>query len=302
MTRWTKAGAYRLVASGGKDPLAPQPRDAIVEPLNVGESSAQHDHIRIEKIDDAGEGARHASFVARQRLCRGGITFSGARHDVARLAGQTGAARVFAFEPGPRQEGLDAAVLPAVARRPWSLLIARPRQRVVAPLPRDRIRPGEDTAVHGDAAAGAGPDDHAEDHVGARSRAVRGFRHGETVGVVGDAYVTAQAVPQVIEERLADQPDGVGVLDEPGRRRECAGNADADRRRPAGVAFERSDQRGDRTDGSGVIVAGGVETQARDLATAIDRNAFDFRPAQIDSDAKRHLVEELSRSLISSRA
>ncbi len=79
--------------------------------------------------------------------------------------------RRVAREAGPGEERLDAAVLPAVARRRrGALLVGHPGKRVVAPLAGDLVGAVVDLAVDDDAAADAGAEDDAEDGVVALRR------------------------------------------------------------------------------------------------------------------------------------
>ena len=68
------------------------------------------------------------------------------------------------------------------------LVVARPRQGVVAPLAGDAVRPDEHAPVDGDAGAGAGAEDHRPDHGRAGAGAVDGLGQGEAVGVVLHAH------------------------------------------------------------------------------------------------------------------
>ncbi len=97
--------------------------------------------------------------------------------------------------------------------------------------PAMRLRPGDHPPVHHDPGAAAGADDDAEHRPRARARAVRRLRQGEAVGVVLDPHRAAERLGQVPVQRVAVQADGVGVLHQPGRRADHAGDADADRDR-----------------------------------------------------------------------
>ena len=137
------------------------------------------------------------------------------------------------MQPGPA----------AVARRPGPLVVARPRQRVVAPLAGDGVRSRDQALMHDDAAAGAGADDHAEHRRRARRRAVGGLREREAVGVVRDAHRPAERGAEIGAEAPPVEPRRVRVLDQPGGRRDGAGHADADRAPARHVALEPRHQR-----------------------------------------------------------
>ena len=161
--------------------------------------------------------------------CGRATTTSSLRH------GSPSAARVVRSQPRPGQKRLDAAALAAVARRPGPLVVVRPRQRVVAPLARDRVRrrstrrPSTTTpppvpvpritpkTTRAPAAAPSTASDTARQFASLASRTSRCRRRSRSC-----------------LERPAVQPRRVGVLDESGRRRNRAGHADADRARRAG--------------------------------------------------------------------
>src|SRR5690349_7154821 len=109
---------------------------------------------------------------------------------------------MIALEGGPRQERLDAAAPAAIALRAGTLVVARPGQRVVAPLAGDAVTAVEHRAVDHDAAADARAQDDAEHHAGACSGAVLRLGDGEAVGVVAHANPAANARLDVSLERL----------------------------------------------------------------------------------------------------
>ena len=92
----------------------------------------------------------------------------------------------------------------------------------------------------------------AKDHLRASAGAIGRLGDREAVRVVGNPQRTPKPRFKVLLQRLADQPRGVGVLDEAGRRGDRARNADAHRRTSPGFGirdsgfdgplFERSDQ------------------------------------------------------------
>ncbi len=187
--------------------------------------------------------------------------------------------------PGPGQERLDAARLAAVAGRPRPLALARPRQRVVAPLAGDRVRPGQHLAVHHHAAARARPHDHAEDDARSRRRAVGRLGEREAVRVVREAHRPSEKAGEVAVEGLADQPGGVRVLDEAGGGREGARHPDADAAPTAGLRFEVADEAGHRLERRRVVVAGGRHPAPGELRPVVaERHALDLRAAEVEPD------------------
>ena len=106
----------------------------------------------------------------------------------------------------------------------------RPRQRVVAPLPRDRVGARHHATVHHKPAANARAEDHAEHYGQARRRAVGGFRQREAIGIVREPHRTAEPRGQILRQRTAVQPCRVGVLDEARGGRNHARHADPDSR------------------------------------------------------------------------
>jgi hypothetical protein len=75
---------------------------------------------------------------------------------------------------------------------PRSLVVARPRQWVVAPFSGDGMCAGEQATVDDDASAHPGADDDPEDHLAARAGAVGGLGQDEAVGVVGHAHFAVE--------------------------------------------------------------------------------------------------------------
>ena len=92
-----------------------------------------------------------------------------------------------ALQPRATDVGLDATALAAEAQVA-GLVVARPRQGVVAPLAGQPVGPVQEMAVHDDAGADSSAQDGGEHHVGASARAVGGLRQGEAIGVVGHAH------------------------------------------------------------------------------------------------------------------
>src|SRR4051812_31913509 len=90
-------------------------------------------------------------------------------------------------QPGAAQEGLDAAVAPAVAGRPRALLVGWPGQGVVPPLAADRVATVQDVLLHHYPSADAGAKDHPEHDRSARACTVDSLGEREAIRVVLDA-------------------------------------------------------------------------------------------------------------------
>ena len=183
------------------------------------------------------------------------------------------------------EPGFDAAFVAAVTVTSGILIGCWPGQGVVAPFAGDGVDADERGAAHIHPAAGAGTDDHAEDHFGALCRAVGGLGDHEAVGVVFDFDLAIQLLLQIVEQRLADQPGGIGVLDPAAGRGDGAGDADADAGGLAGLAFQLPDEIDDGFDGGGIVVARGVDALSGLFgALRVEQDAFDLGAAQIDPD------------------
>ena len=79
-----------------------------------------------------------------------------------------------------------------------------------------------------DAGADARAEDGGEHHLRPGGGAIGRLGHGQAVGVVLQPHGTAEGAREIAIQRAADEPRGVGVLDQAGGRRDGAGNADAD--------------------------------------------------------------------------
>ncbi len=193
---------------------------------------------------------------------------------------------IVARQRGPRQERLDAAAPPAVARRPRPLVVRHRRQRIVSPLARDRVRAGDDAAIQHEAAARAGADDDAEDRVSAGRGAIRRFRQREAVGVVGEPYRPAEQAREILAERLAVQPRRVRVFHEAGCGRDRSRDADANRAALARVLLDVVHEAHDRGQGGVVGVPRRGNAQAHALLAAVPNgDAFDLGAAEVDADS-----------------
>src|ERR1700730_9692233 len=104
------------------------------------------------------------------------------------------------------EKGLDASRPTAITSPPGRLLRRRPRELVVTPLARDRVRPDDEPPADSYAASHPGPENDAEDRLHRSCRTVGRFRQSKTVGVIGEAHRAAQLGLQVLLQRAADQP------------------------------------------------------------------------------------------------
>src|SRR6185312_4793839 len=94
----------------------------------------------------------------------------------------------------------------------------------------------------------------------------------------------AERLLQVRAEVLAVQPHGIGVADQPGARRDRAGNAHADAAAGSGLGLHRGHQVPDGLDG-GAVAAGVRHALAHeDVAGGVQRRRLDLGPAEIDAD------------------
>jgi len=109
-------------------------------------------------------------------------------------------------------EGRIARIADALPLSPVALV---PRERTSTEASRRSL---PSTVPHGDAAANACPQDHAEDDALAVACAVGGFRQRKAIGVVGDTDGTLQGFGDVDVEGLAVEPGRVRVLHQTARR------------------------------------------------------------------------------------
>ena len=73
-----EAGGDEAGCGSGRDhQWCPELRDLVVEPGQRREAAAEHDHVGIEQVDDAGEGCGEAAPVARERLQRDRVAVGG---------------------------------------------------------------------------------------------------------------------------------------------------------------------------------------------------------------------------------
>ena len=105
----------------GEDPAVPELWNASIETLYLGETAAEHDHVRVEEVDDRGESAGESVFVAMERVLARGVAGGGTLDDLLRreasslgyegvVTRSTGSASVNALvivrEARPREERL----------------------------------------------------------------------------------------------------------------------------------------------------------------------------------------------------
>src|SRR5215831_9649367 len=103
----------------------------------------------------------------------------GASRDVERVKRLAGHREMIALHTWTGKKGLDACRVPAEARWARPFVVARPGQRIVAPLAGDRVRSGEDVTACDDATTNAGSEDHAEHDLRAQASPVGRFRERE---------------------------------------------------------------------------------------------------------------------------
>ena len=220
-----------------------------------------------------------------------GVGVAGPRgaNDLLARAPSTGEKGEVALEAGAGQECLDTPVLPAVAlRRGRALLIRHPGERVVAPLAGDLVGSLVDALPDRDAAPYAGAENHAEHRVEAAARAVDRLGQREAVGVVGDAHRPGEPSLEVREEGPADEPGGVGVLDQSGGVADDAGNADAHGAGAPRFGLDLLDEARDRVEGAGVVVTWrGDPAPDGDGRVRVEADSFDLGAAQINADLHR---------------
>ena len=158
----------------------------------------------------------------------------------------------------------------------------------MAPLAGDAVGAFDEAALDRDAAADAGAQDRAEHHLGPGGRAVDRLGQGEAVGVVGETDLAAERGHDVAVERLAVEAGGVGVLDQPRRRRQRARHADPDRGLRAGLVLEAQDHVAHGADRRLVIGGGRLGAVAgRQAAGLVEHGPFDLRAAEVDADSHR---------------
>src|SRR5262249_19562519 len=180
-----------------------QVREHLVKVVQLGEATAQHDHVRIEDVDNMRQTASEAARVARERSLRMGVSTTRSRShrlSINALSRRPGVIGCQTWTGNPR---LDAAGAPAPAEGTGVLVDVRPRYRVVAPLAADSPRTiDEDPLTHKSATA-AGAEYDAEHTPLTGPGAVHRLGKGKAVGVIGQPHWTAQVCLEVTPERFA---------------------------------------------------------------------------------------------------
>jgi hypothetical protein len=129
MCRRQKTGAENI----GKNMWTAAGGQIAVKPLQVRQAATQHDHLRIEDVDDAGQRPSQAGFVTLQ----GGfaIRVAGFRigGDGGRVEGLPGMALMIGGQTGAGKIGFDTAGTTAVTGG-CRLITAGVSERVVSPF------------------------------------------------------------------------------------------------------------------------------------------------------------------------
>ena len=218
---------------------APQrSRHPRVEPGEVREAAAQHDHVRIEEVDDRRQRPREALLVASERRLaalrrrrrrarrwssrraprrwpRGG---RGKRRVPTGRSRRSPSARSSRPPPATRRRAARAGDCGPTLRRPRSgPPRTRPSTTTPPPVPVPRITP----KTTGAPCAGA----------------VARLGQGEAVRVVREAERAVEQALEILAERAAVEPDAVRVLHEAGGGRERPRHPDA---RPARARRSRA--------------------------------------------------------------
>ena len=125
----------------------------------------------------------------------------------------------------------------------------------------------------------------AQDHRRIRAGAVRGFGDGEAIGVVLDPDRRAQRLLDVLVERAAVEPGRVRVLDEAGRGRDRARDADADRAVAPELGLDAAHEIGGGPDAGIVVVLRRRDpAPGEGGAVLVERDRLDLGPAPVDAD------------------
>ncbi len=249
------------------------------------------------------ERAREPLLVARERRPRRRVARARPRRDDLRRVGSVAARRlrVIALEARAGQPRLDAPAPPAVARGPGTLVVARPRQRIVSPLAGDRVAArrarGPPTTMPPPT-----PVPRITPNTTARAppRAVDRLRQREAVRVVADAHRRAPSAPR---GRPANGRPLRHTEFEP-RRSPVARDSDpgvpmptvaAPARRPSAASASRTS--GAIASSVALVVAlrrGDAPAQAL-VAAGVERDDLDLGAAEVDAEAMtlRHGVVPL---------
>src|SRR5688572_12252939 len=149
----------------------------------------------------------------------------------------------------------------------------------MSPLAGNRVRPADDLSVDHDPTADPGAENHPEYHRRSLRRSIDRFGQGEAIRVVLQPDRPAERRFEVLRQRLADEPGGVGVLDQPGGARLGSWDADTDAALPD-LAHQGLHSRNRRP----VVAARRGDALAKDLAArCIERQRFYFRAAEVNA-------------------
>src|SRR5215468_2623370 len=177
---------------------------------------------------------------------------------------------------------------PAIAGWAGPFVVAHPGQLVVAPFAGDSIRAGQRPAADDDAGTYPGAEDGGEYDTCTSRCAIGRLGDGETVGVIMQPHRTAKRAREIAIQRSADEPRGVGVLDEAGGRRDGAGYADADSVGGAEGLLQFGDERGNSGDLAVIVARGSGRPLAIQLAPIRrERDDLELRASEVDPDADR---------------
>ena len=110
----------------GENVLRPNLGHARVQSIDLRHAAAEHDHIRIEYVDDRSQSAGQAILVPRQYRVGWLFPLLSLIGDLANGPFVFRGRRKVALQAGPGEECLDAAALSAIARRSGALLVIGP--------------------------------------------------------------------------------------------------------------------------------------------------------------------------------
>ena len=277
----------------GKNVFTADRRQVSIEPGKTGKATTKDNHVRVEKIDDAGKCPPQAVQIACQRCLSywiAGLSQGGNRDCVnvsACASGGRGMSGMVGGESGAGEVGLDAALPTAIALWQRQSIIAGTRQWIVTPFAGNRIGPDEHPAVDHDATTDTGAENDAEHHAGIAAGTIDSFRQRKTVGVIGQANVALEQCLQVAAQGFADQAGRVRILDQSVAQRLGAWNADAHGAALVQFQLDGFDQSGNRHYRPEIIsLWRGNASPEHYSAVICQRDDFDFGATQIDTDAQ----------------
>ena len=135
------------------------------------------------------------------------------------------------------------------------------------------------------AAAGPGAKDDAEHEPVSLSGAVPGLGQREAVRVVLQPDRPIEHAFQIVPQRTPDEPDRIGVLDQPGGGRQDPRHADADRCRVSDTLFQPLDQPGNGDERPLIVVPWCRHTMpGQDDPVRGQGGGLDLGPTQVDAD------------------